>query len=250
MSPSVPHPITPATLPDSLLQRLNKYAVAASAAGVGMLVATPVQAKIVYTPAHLRIPPNSSIQLDLNHDGINDFSFNNVYKNYTNPPPGLDWDELKVSPLRQGDKVWMTGNTSNWWGYPPAFPAGHWIGRNRNFRFQAGYMAFGYRFGTNKPLCAWPWTNVSDRYLAVQVSVKGRLHYGWARLSVACSQTGAVTGTLTGYAYETIPNKSIRAGRKKGADVIVMPPTLGRLAGGAAAISTWRTRQSTTGPSH
>jgi hypothetical protein len=42
-----------------------------------------------------------------------------------------------------------------------------------------------------------------------------------------------VTGTLTGYAYETIPNKGIITGKTKGQDTImVQPDMLGGLARG------------------
>ena len=41
-----------------------------------------------------------------------------------------------------------------------------------------------------------------------------------------------ITATLIGYAYETIPNKSIIAGKTKGADVTVQHGTLGHLAMG------------------
>jgi hypothetical protein len=59
------------------------------------------------------------------------------------------------------------------------------------------------------------------------------------RLSVKA--VPVITATLTGYAYETIPNKPIIAGKTKGPDVItVQPGTLGHLAAGASAISGWR----------
>jgi hypothetical protein len=42
-----------------------------------------------------------------------------------------------------------------------------------------------------------------------------------------------VSATLTGYAYETVPNKAIIAGQITGPDVITMQPeTLGSLAHG------------------
>jgi len=48
-------------------------------------------------------------------------------------------------------------------------------------------------------------------------------------------------GMLTGYAYETIANKAIIAGRTKGPDVTAAQPTsLGHLAAGASAIPAWR----------
>jgi hypothetical protein len=51
------------------------YAVAASAAGVGvMALSQPAEAKIVYTATHHVIEKNSPYHLDLNHDGKTDFT--------------------------------------------------------------------------------------------------------------------------------------------------------------------------------
>ena len=55
---------------------------------------------------------------------------------------------------------------------------------------------------------------------------------------------------LTGYAYETVPNKAIVAGKTKGPDVVtVQDATLGHLARGASAIPAWR-RTNSLGASH
>src|SRR5579864_169375 len=59
-------------LSENLDKNLTAYAIAAGAAGVGLLaLAQPADAKIVYTPAHKNIGAQTFI--DLNHDGINDF---------------------------------------------------------------------------------------------------------------------------------------------------------------------------------
>lgn len=58
------------------------------------------------------------------------------------------------------------------------------------------------------------WHYRQARYLGVAFQIKGKTHYGWMRLSHS-SGAGA---TLTGYAYETIPGKSIKAGETKGSD--------------------------------
>src|SRR5271167_4822432 len=69
-----------AALPESIHHRLNMYALAASAAGAGMLaLAQPAEAKIVYTPAHKEIAPNNTVSLDLNHDGKIDFSIHDSF---------------------------------------------------------------------------------------------------------------------------------------------------------------------------
>ena len=42
--------------------------------------------------------------------------------------------------------------------------------------------------------------------------IDGQIHYGWARLSVQNVYRG-IYDTLTGYAYETIPDKAIITGQ-------------------------------------
>jgi len=97
------------------------------------------------------------------------------------------------------------------------------------------------------------WANVSNRYLGLKFNIKGKAHYGWLRLTVRLSGHARITATLTGYAYETIPNKAIIAGATKGPDDISLeeqdaaltmstsePATLGVLAMGAPGLSIWR----------
>jgi hypothetical protein len=72
MKPS-PRSRKQANLSDSVLHRLNMYAVAASAAGVGMVVSPQAaEGKIVYTPANVNLN-GKPFPLDLNHDHRVDF---------------------------------------------------------------------------------------------------------------------------------------------------------------------------------
>jgi hypothetical protein len=65
----------------SLQQKLSIYALAAGAAGVGLVaLSQPAEAKVVYTGAHQLIGRNQSFGIDLNHDGITDFTIQNVFK--------------------------------------------------------------------------------------------------------------------------------------------------------------------------
>ncbi len=62
-------------LSPKLDRRLLGYAAAASAAGVGMMVLAPSSlAEVVYTPANQTV--NGSLAIDLNNDGITDFTLN------------------------------------------------------------------------------------------------------------------------------------------------------------------------------
>jgi hypothetical protein len=98
-----------------------------------------------------------------------------------------------------------------------------------------------------------PWKNITRGYLGLKFFIQGKAHYGWARLNVTIIPGGGgIYGLLTGYAYETIANKTILAGKTKGdeneidsspADLsndVPNPLTLGRLARGAAELATSR----------
>jgi hypothetical protein len=212
---------TPANLPESTHQRLNKYALAASAAGVGLLaLAQSAEARIVYTPAHVKIS-NQKIALDLNHDGKTDFSFLQSF--FTTTSVGeYSQDVLTVAPVGS-NQVWggVTGTQLNP-HYAAALAAGVRVGPKGQFsNHDARGMAwFGYGHGTGgSGTCGGHWFDVKNRYVGLEFVVKGKRHFGWARLSVSCTTAQRQpTGVLTGYAYETIPNKAIVTGKTKGPD--------------------------------
>lgn len=235
--------------PELFLKRLNAYALAASAAGVGILaLAQPVEGEIIYTKAHTKIPPNTTFQLDLNHDGIVDFDLKNSFGHsfFTT------WGRLFAIPA-QGNQVW--GHTYARQAFASAFYAGVRIGPNGQFLPGAGFMAGStFNGGRNQPpgsaSCTAAWANVVNRYLGLKFEISGELHFGWARLNVSCSNQ-RVLAVLTGYAYETVPNRPIITGKTRGSDEdesaspqdrepnsgSVQPASLGHLAQGAAGRS-------------
>ena len=77
-------------------------------------------------------------------------------------------------------------------------------------------------------------------YLGLKFVLSSKVHYGWARVSITVKNNTIDTATITGYAFETIPNNSIIVGKTHGPDVIVKPATLGALAAGASTRSTQR----------
>ena len=196
---------------------LCHYVLAARAAGVGFLaLAVPIEAKIVYTPAHHVVTHGGSYKLDLNHDGVTDFT---LKVRFSTSCSGFI-SSLSVKPA--------AGNgAQGWTGLQPyafALKGGARIGPADYFPGRE--MASVHYRGS--------WVNVRNRYLGLRFKVKGQTHFGWARLSVQV-QSQRVVGTLTGYAYETLPNKAIVAGRTKRPDVITLEPgSLGRLAQGWA----------------
>ena len=92
-----------ANLSKSAHQQLSMYALAASAAGVGTLIlAQPALAKVVYTPANIKIVQNGGlITFDLNHDGIPDFGLSNKFTSFSSNEL---WT-LKAVQTRQANEI-------------------------------------------------------------------------------------------------------------------------------------------------
>jgi hypothetical protein len=222
------------------------YALAGSAAGIGVLALTqPAEAKIVYTPKHLQLTGGKTF-IDLNHDGINDFYFAESVTQ--------GWGALSVIGVRQKNLVW---------GDASALPAGVRIGFSPKFHYPGGRIASVHVSTSCTTGGVGAWANVKNRYLGLKFYIKGRIHFGWARLTVITGGPGHcaspdVNATLTGYAYETIPNKSIIAGKTEGPEEgsideanpatldepTLQPASLGLLAMGSPALSVWRREES------
>jgi hypothetical protein len=246
---------TPSKLPASLNQHLNLYALAASAAGVSLLaLAQPSEAKIVYTKTHQVIGTNGLYPLDLNHDGTIDFLIKEEGHPFSFSGSGSNGLGAKEA---FGNAVQGSNRLAS------ALSKGASIGSRQ--RFISSTWSFGevmFKVACSAEAgCATSgkWANVSNRYLGLRFQIDGKIHYGWARLSVAV-QRYEITATLTGYAYETIPNKEIHAGQTHGTDdaltnsdaeisesarpiapPALQPASLGRLARGTQYVPLGRT---------
>ena len=246
-----------AGLSESFHKQLNSYALAATAAGVSMVALTqPAEAKIVYTAVHKVIGISGRYNLDFNNGGKTDVALfetrhgtseggqithlfasaaaGNVikaYRYFTSTGPGQNF----ASAVRKGQRIDATQTRFGYGG--------------RNTMAAANTSAGGGgSFGAWGNIILQPY-----RYLGVQFKINGKTHYGWARLIVKCSGFNA-TATLTGYAYETVPDKGIIAGQKTGQDEEAgapsasaavpahEPASLGRLALGSEGLAAWRRR--------
>jgi hypothetical protein len=253
---------TAVKLTDSTNRHLNMYALTATAAGVGLMaLAQPAQAKIVYTPAHVNFSQHPGVTLDLNHDGIGDFilalgsrveseGFASQYA-VAYAPRSNNTDEIVATSARSGAQA-------------VALRAGERIGPRRVFGRVDILVAHGTHFGKDSSSAFWlkgEWGNggkgLKDRYLGLKFMISGNVHFGWARVTVTTNGK-AFTATLTGYAYETMPNKSIIAGKTKGPDdgtigeqaspasfaaPTATSATLGLLALGSPGLSVWRRKE-------
>ena len=238
-----------AELSESVNHQLNMYALAAGTTGVGLLaLASPADAKIVYTPAHEVV--RFLLPLDLNHDGTVDFT---LYRGYGEGGNFQFLDvcqTVRVNTLSSGFSCYGSTNMVREkrgvrQRAAAALPRGAKI-QTGNL-FYANRLRLGYHCTCGSGGTFWygPWVNdgkgVKHRYLGLKFKVKGKFHFGWARLTVEVPHFYNFTATLTGYAYETIPGKAIIAGQTKGPNVTTVDPvSLGHLAAGASAIPAWR----------
>jgi hypothetical protein len=241
-----PRQCKPANLLSPQLEKsLAAYAAAAISAGVSLMaLASPSEARIVYTPANTPIPVNGGlVPLDLNHDGVADFSFSNwsyVFKCCELTDAFL----VQVAPATKTNAVWGRGSFHFSFqgfngGFASALHRGFSVGANKSY-FQNGRHGL-VGFSIDNPISSFTtrtygqWLQTKGRYLGLQFLIDGQVHYGWARLTVSGPQSGGFAVSLTGYAYETIPNKPIITGKTKGPDVItVNERSLGHLARGAS----------------
>jgi hypothetical protein len=248
MPRSVGRKENPESLSGATQSKLSLYALAASAAGVQFLALTPTAgAEIIYTSAHQAIGRNQTYSFGVNHDGINDFTIQNVYGR---------------GSTYVGFHLAIRADAGGAIASVPSHPSEHMarlfrkdaeIGAREGFLPQGANMAVGAVI-SGQPFAYGYWFNVRDGYLGLSFRIDGQVHYGWARFNVLTKSGFRNVAILTGYAYETEPDTPIIAGDTGGAadsegmaEPGILPPvrsqtvaTLGALALGAPGLEIWR----------
>ena len=205
--------------------RLLKCKALAPAITVALL-ALPATAEIVYTPVNVSIPVDRSYNIDVNGDGIVDFTLQS---------------RLLQGYCQSGDEfTWTLGVTSAS-GNAVVADAGHIgvsvvaamqqstpVNSGASFSPTSSLMAELY-WGACGIGTAGEWLGLPDRYLGFQFKGSDNaIHYGWAKLSTAAyvDQSGRLHATtfLTGYAYETVAGQGIFTGQTSDIDQISSTP--------------------------
>lgn len=238
----------PSALETTTTNRLNAYAIAAGAAGVSLLALAPAaDAEIIYTPAHAIVSRNGSYNLDLNNDGIVDFTIREMAQT----EPFGTAQSLTITP-RNGNEIKCEGCVFTSFYTAAALNAGSRIGpigRSVTFLPFGALMALRDTSRGNSISFDLPWANAQGKFLGLKFHLSDGDHFGWARVTVRFregSHSQRTWGALiTGYAYETVPNRPIEAGEVGKAErfsqnEISVRPALGSLALGAEGIAMWR----------
>jgi hypothetical protein len=91
--------------------------------------------------------------------------------------------------------------------------------------------------------CFGDFAFVTDRFLGARFLFKGETHYSWIQFR----SVGCLSAELGGWAYETVPNRPIRAGDRGQEDSATLclaePTSLELLAVGSVAMTDWRRRR-------
>lgn len=178
-------------------------ATAIGAIGLGALaIPQNLYAEVVFTKAQQSIGKEnafSTMSIDLNHDGIADLAVS-AY-NFASFSSGAHFrGDLSAKGLNGNELLGTNG------GFAAALAQGQIINSKGNFRNNLGMdecreSSDGFSFFSSS---VGPWLIAKNRFLGVKFSINGETHFGWARLSTGCGEA-----TLTGFAYETVPNKPI-----------------------------------------
>jgi hypothetical protein len=252
----------PARLATDFEKAISAYVFTAISAGVSVLAMNMTsEAEVVYTPANTPIPVNNNgfVPLDLNHDGIVDFAFWNFRSTFGTGDRSSHTDRFNlyvgcapsgISCRYRGNEVWGTRQADARRLATP-LSTGFLVGSDKShfqqFPEGQGYVLspvalmgkmrwfYNYEGSFSGSSHSGSWQESTNRFVGLQFLIDGKVHYGWARLSVNIGHPQKLTATLTGYAYETIPGKAIVIKPPS-----VEPPSLGQLARGADAIASWR----------
>lgn len=251
------HPNDPAkkTASNNLNRQIGLYSLAAAVAGVSLLaLAEPAQAEVVVTKKAIPVPLTpwptpEPVKISIANNGVD-----NSYL----------W-RFSISSARE---VWVWGASPNdgvitagsFYGKALALPRETEIGPSAGLFSNYTDLVEATSAGNNSRFSRGYWGgNPKNLFLGIRFSLNGETHYGWIRLTVTSNlklNKPTLEATITGYAYETVPNKPILAGTAATASAAADKPTaepqaprnsrgnigpsLGMLASGSEALPLWR----------
>jgi len=238
-----------------LNQKLEKKLLGYIAAGAGLAVAVPTQAQIVYTPSNIPLAHSlygiaGVTQLDLNNDGIADFTF----ASFIYAESSRSFDFLAIDGRQAGNSV--VGVLLKGQSYITAavLPRGVEVGPNNSFANGADMARiFGSHYGH---FASGGWIPIEAGYLGLKFVISGAIHYGWVLVKFPYPY-GFNSGSIYGYAYESTPNEPIITGKTTGDEQanatvpdVLKKPSLGVLATGARGLPYWRGTNNSNEPSY
>src|SRR5580704_9449702 len=175
----------------------------------------PAAAEVVYTKVDISIPVGGAYNIDLDQDGITDFTLrSHLLEDYCQFGDGYAWT-LIVIPANGGGVVTDAGSVTA----SDAAALQNGLAVNHGQRFYGGVAVMaGLDWGFCGTSVFGEWLNLPNRYLGLQFKdAANNAHYGWAKVSTTAyiDQYGTLHAStvLSGFAYETTPNLGILTGQ-------------------------------------
>ncbi|SRR5579871_6273538 len=252
-------------MPSVFNRHIAQYSLAAAAAGVSVLaLLAPAAGEVVVTKKTIHIPLGTDgtpdyVRISMANNGVDNVTFS-FYQSGT-------YRHLNARVANSGSAI-RVGTGPAFDVYFGALRRGAIIGpSNAPSSFNEGgiiEISDSAPAGSSK-FFRGSWAgSPKNRYLGVRFLINGQTHYGWIRLTVTTNpkpHTAIMSATITGYAYETVPNKAIAAGTAAIAasathnptaevqtpkSTVRQGPSLGMLAAGADALPIWRREETQT----
>jgi hypothetical protein len=228
-------------LPEGVNKRLTAYALAAGAAGGGVLaLAEPARADIITVTGPGSIGVNSSKFLTINGNDVLMFSNFGVCSINPSNPSCHGFVAARAASPGAGILVHSIHNLTN-----PPLVKGYKIGPGGSFAGAASLVLLirceSLVTGVCERIESSAWLNKSG-YVGFKFLSKGQTHFGWAHVGVG--RTGPphslFSASISKWAYDTVPDQTIEAGQTS---AIPEPGTLSLLALGAAGLAVLRKRK-------
>jgi hypothetical protein len=182
------------------------------------VLAVPSAAEIVYTPVNARIALNTPYSIDLDANGVTDFTLTAKFvQGLCQQGDEYEW-ALTVAPAGQNGVVIDASNS----GSNDAAPLANGVLVNSSQRFSSNLSLLAELYwGACGTGTLGEWLGFSGRYLGVAFQGSdGLTHYGWAEVSTSAyvDQNGHLQTTtiLMGFAYETVAGQGILTGQTTG----------------------------------
>lgn len=200
-----------------LHKKLVSYSrLAGMAAAVAPLAAN---AEIVYTDVDpdITLGIGEALEIDFNDDGVVDMVVGIVTATGTTGGSPLYFNAAFASGSGAGSFAGSVQSFGAPFYFPEAYNAGASINSGLSWQSPSAFGSLNYvtSVGGAPVYMGGNWENQSDKYLAVRFSVGSDIHFGWVRMSAG--EAGSANFlTISGFAFEAVPDEGIEAGAETG----------------------------------